>query len=90
MPNSIRPAITIDHQRIGAEAPDDYTVVMHLPKPFAPLLYSLGIQVIPAHILEPVWKAGNFNHTWGIDTAAGATDWRRRVQNGALRAEPGG
>ena len=70
VPNSIRPAITIDHQRIGAEAPDDYTVVMHLPKPFAPLLYSLGIQVIPAHILEPVWKAGNFNHTWGIDTPA--------------------
>jgi peptide/nickel transport system substrate-binding protein len=69
VPNSIRPAITIDHQRIAAEAPDDYTVVMHLPKPFAPLLYSLGIQVIPAHILEPVWKAGNFNHTWGIDTS---------------------
>ena len=68
VPNSIRPAITIDHQRIAAEAPDDYTVVMHLPKPFAPLLYSLGIQVMPAHILEPVWKAGNFNHTWGIDT----------------------
>jgi len=69
VPNSIRPAITIDHQRITAEAPDDYTVIMHLPKPFAPLLYSLGIQVIPAHILEPIWKAGNFNHTWGIDTS---------------------
>lgn len=68
VPNSIRPAITIDHQRIIAEAPDDYTVVMHLPKPFAPLLYSIGIPVMPAHILEPVWKAGNFNHTWGIDT----------------------
>src|SRR5260370_25883362 len=35
VPNRIRPAITIDHQRIAAEAPDDYTVVMHLPKPFA-------------------------------------------------------
>ncbi len=68
VPNSIRPAITIDHQRIIAEAPDDYTVVMHLPKPFAPLLYSIGIPVMPAHILEPVWKAGNYNHTWGIDT----------------------
>jgi len=68
VPNSIRPAITIDHQHIIAEAPDDYTVVMHLPKPFAPLLYSIGIPVMPAHILEPVWKAGNFNHTWGIDT----------------------
>jgi len=66
--NSIRPGLTIDHKRIVAEAPDDYTVVMHIPRPFAPLLYSIGIPVIPAHILEPVWKAGNFNHTWGIDT----------------------
>jgi len=69
VPNSIRPAITIDRQRIAAEAPDDYTVVMRLPKPFAPLLYSIGIPVIPAHILEPVWRSGNFNHAWGIDTS---------------------
>ena len=68
VPNSIRPTITIDHKRIIAEAPDDYTVVMHVAKPFAPLFYSIGIPVMPAHILEPVWKAGNFNHTWGIDT----------------------
>jgi peptide/nickel transport system substrate-binding protein len=80
VPNSIRPAITIDHQRITAEAPDDYTVIMHLPKPFAPLLYSLGIQVIPSHILEPVWKAGNFNHTWGIDTPP-----EKIVGNGAYK-----
>jgi peptide/nickel transport system substrate-binding protein len=68
VPNSIRPTLTIDHKRIIAEAPDDYTVVMHVPKPFAPLFYSIGIPVMPAHILEPVWKAGNYNHTWGIDT----------------------
>jgi peptide/nickel transport system substrate-binding protein len=66
--NSIRPSLTIDHKRIVAEAPDYYTVVMHIPRPFAPLLYSIGIPVMPAHILEPVWKAGNYNHTWGIDT----------------------
>ena len=71
VPNSIRPSLTIDNQRIIAEAPDDYTVVMHIPKPFAPLLYSIGIPVMPAHILEPVWKAGNYNHTWGIDTPPG-------------------
>jgi peptide/nickel transport system substrate-binding protein len=68
--NSIRPALMIDNKPILTEAPDDYTVVMHLPKPFAPLLYSIGVPVIPAHILEPVWKAGDFNHTWGINTAA--------------------
>ncbi len=68
VPNSSRPGLLIDGKPIPADAPDDYTVVMHLPRPFAPLLYSAGIQAIPAHILEPVWKAGNFNHTWGINT----------------------
>ncbi len=68
VPNSVRPGLLIDGKAIVADAPDDYTVVMHLPRPFAPLLYSAGIQVIPAHILEPIWKAGNFNHTWGINT----------------------
>lgn len=71
VPNSIRPALLVDHKPIVAEAPDDYTVVMHLPKPFAPLLYSIAIPVIPAHILEPAWKAGNFNRTWGINTPPG-------------------
>jgi len=68
VPNSIRPTLLIDHKPIVAEAPDDYTVVMHVPKPFAPLFYSIGIPVMPAHVLEPAWKAGNYNHTWGIDT----------------------
>ena len=65
VPNSIRPAITIDQQRIEAEAPDDYTVVMHLPKPFAPLLYSIGIPVIPAHILEAGVEGGKFQSHLG-------------------------
>lgn len=69
VPNSSRPVLLVDKKRIEAEAPDDYTVVMHLPKPFAPLIAALeGFQVIPAHILEPVWKAGDFNHAWGINT----------------------
>jgi peptide/nickel transport system substrate-binding protein len=68
VPNSFRPILTVDHKPIVAEAPDDYTVVMHVPKPFAPLFYAIGITVMPAHVLEPIWKAGNFNHTWNIDT----------------------
>jgi peptide/nickel transport system substrate-binding protein len=68
VPNSARPTLTVDHKPIVAEALDDYTVVMHVPKPFAPLFYSIGIPVMPAHVLEPIWKAGNFNQTWGIDT----------------------
>ena len=69
VPNSARPILLVDKKRIEAEAPDDYTVVLHPPKPFAPLISALeGLQVIPAHVLEPIWKAGDFNHAWGINT----------------------
>jgi peptide/nickel transport system substrate-binding protein len=69
VPNSSRPILLIDKKRIEAQAPDEFTVVLRLPKPFAPLISALeGLQIIPAHILEPIWKAGNFNHTWGINT----------------------
>lgn len=93
VPNSIRPGLLVDGKPLVAEAPDDYTVVMHLAKPFAPLLYAIGIPVIPAHILEPVWKAGNFNHFWGINTPPteiigdGPFKLTRYVQNQFARLE---
>ena len=68
IPNSAVFSMTVDGQPIKVEAPDDYTVVMRLPRPFAPLFYTVGFWIIPAHALESAYKAGNFNHTWGIDT----------------------
>jgi peptide/nickel transport system substrate-binding protein len=69
VPNSERPTLTIDGKPIQAQAPDDYTVRMVLPRPFAPLLYSIGFDILPAHLLEGALEAGRFNHMWGIDTA---------------------
>jgi peptide/nickel transport system substrate-binding protein len=68
IPNSAEFSMTVDGQPINVEAPDDYKVVMRLPRPFAPLFYSVGFGVIPEHVLEAAYAAGNFNHTWGIDT----------------------
>jgi peptide/nickel transport system substrate-binding protein len=93
VPNSYRFGLLVYGKPLAVEASDDYTVVIHLPKPFAPLLYSLGIQVVPAHILEPVWKAGNFNHYWGINTPPdqiigdGPFKLTRYVQNQFARLE---
>jgi peptide/nickel transport system substrate-binding protein len=68
VPNSMRSLLSIDGKPIEVEAPDDYTIVMRLPRPFAPLLYSIGASILPAHILEPVYKAGHFNQAWNINT----------------------
>ncbi len=68
VPNSEVFALTVDGKPIKYEAPDDYTVVMRLPRPFAPLLHSIGVPIVPAHVLETALDAGRFNHTWGIDT----------------------
>jgi peptide/nickel transport system substrate-binding protein len=68
VPNSMKPILSIDGQRIKAAAPDDYTVVMTMPRPFAPVLYSIGFSILPAHVLEKELDAGTFNRAWGIDT----------------------
>ena len=92
VPNSIRPATD---NRSPAASPSRRPTTTPSScicrESFAPLLYSLGIQIIPAHILEPVWKAGNFNQTWGIDTPPeqivgnGAYKMTRYVQSQAVQ-----
>ncbi len=69
VPNSMRSILTIDGKSMEVDTPDDYTATFRLPRPFAPLMYSIGFPIIPAHILEPIYNAGHFNQTWNINTA---------------------
>jgi peptide/nickel transport system substrate-binding protein len=69
IPNSEVSSMLVDGKPIQAEAPDDYTVVMHLPRPFAPLLYAIAFPVIPAHALEHALASGAFTRTWDINTS---------------------
>ena len=68
VPNSMISSLTVDGNPLKVEAPDDYTVVMRLPRPFAPLLYAIGVPIVPRHALAKALAAGQFNRTWGIDT----------------------
>jgi len=68
VPNSASFTLTVDDKPIAAAAPDDYTVVMRVPRPFAPLLYAIGFPIIPEHLLAGPLSKGQFNRTWGIDT----------------------
>jgi len=82
IPNSMISSLTADGKPFKLEAPDDYTVVIKLPRPFAPLLDSIGVPIVPEHVLKKPYASGQFNHTWGIDTSP-----RRLICLGAYRME---
>ena len=68
VPNSSKYVLMVDDQPIRTEVVDDYTVRFVLPRPFAPLLFSIGVEIVPKHILAPALEAGIFTQQWGIDT----------------------
>jgi peptide/nickel transport system substrate-binding protein len=69
VPTSIRSVLLVDGKPIAAAAPDDYTIILTLPRPFASLMYSIGgVPFIPEHVLGPAYAAGRFSQTWGINT----------------------
>lgn len=68
VPNSYSHILTIDGQRMQVEALDDARVRFRLPRPFAPLLNSIGVPIIPKHRLRDALATGRFTQQWGIDT----------------------
>jgi peptide/nickel transport system substrate-binding protein len=82
VPNSGSFTLTVDGKPIKSEAPDAHTVVMRLPRLFAPLLYAIGFPIIPEHVLRRALESGQFNRTWGIDTPPD-----KLIANGQYRME---
>lgn len=41
----------------GMEAPDERTVVLSFEEPFVPWMAAFGTEIIPAHVLRPVFEA---------------------------------
>ncbi|OGI22947.1 MAG: hypothetical protein A2255_06030 [Candidatus Melainabacteria bacterium RIFOXYA2_FULL_32_9] len=67
---SMRDNSLIDGKMPKVEAIDKLTVKFTTPKPFAPFLRQLGLNIAPKHILEPVVKKGKiaFDSFWGVTT----------------------
>ena len=42
----------VDGEKIGVFAPDSFTVVFELPKPFAPFLTVVGMSIMPKHLYK--------------------------------------
>jgi peptide/nickel transport system substrate-binding protein len=66
--NSTKHTLLVDGKPIKTEVIDDYTVRFILPRPFAPLINSLGGAILPKHILGRALENGTFAQSWGIDT----------------------
>ena len=80
IPNNFVDGLTIDGQPLTYEKVDDYTVRFTLPRVYAPILRSIGIPIVPKHLLYDAWREGRFNQMWGIDT-----DPRQIVGTGPYR-----
>jgi len=68
VPNSAKHVLTVDGEPLKVDAVDELTVRFVLPRRFAPLLASLGVEILPSHLLASALEAGTLAHTWGIDT----------------------
>ena len=78
VPNSLKHVLTVDGQRSKVEALDDYTVRFRLPRPFAPLLNSIGVPILPKHVLGDALADGHLRPAVGHRHAAGAARRHRR------------
>ena len=67
--NSAKHIMAIDGAPPQIEIVDDFTIRFVLPRPFAPFLASINVEILPSHLLAAHLADGTFNHAWGIDTA---------------------
>ncbi len=63
-----RAGLLIDGEPMEVIKIDKYTVKFILPRPHAPIMYSIGTPVVPVHILGEAHKEGRYHEMWGIDT----------------------
>jgi len=69
--SNARTGLHIDGEPMEYEKIDDYTVQMTLPRVHSPILYNMGFNIVPEHLLGEAFRDGRFNETWTLasDTA---------------------
>jgi peptide/nickel transport system substrate-binding protein len=66
---SVQDLLIMNGKRWEISAPDEYTVVIKTPEPNAMTVpLASAVYVMPKHILEPVYKAGNFAAAYNVNT----------------------
>jgi peptide/nickel transport system substrate-binding protein len=78
---SVQDLLITNGRKWDVSAPDDFTVVIKLPSPNAMVVPLAGsVRVMPKHVLEPIYKAGNFASAYSVSTPpeqiVGSGAWR--------------
>jgi peptide/nickel transport system substrate-binding protein len=68
IPNSLADVLSVGGKPIQVTKVDARTVAFHTAEPFGPFLRTIGVSIVPQHILAAPYKAGQFRQTWGINT----------------------
>ncbi len=75
-----RSGLLIDGQPLKYEKIDKYTVKFTLPRPHAPIMFSIGTDIVPVHLLGEAYKEGRYHEMWGLETPlneiVGTGAWR--------------
>jgi peptide/nickel transport system substrate-binding protein len=75
-----RSGLLIDGEPMKYEKIDKYTVKFTLPRPHAPIMYSIGTPIVPVHLLGEAHKEGRYHEMWGLETPldqiVGTGAWR--------------
>lgn len=82
VPSPLDAALTVGGKPIEVRVIDDHTVRFSLAQPFAPLLSSLVVPIVPEHVLGPALRDGTFAQQWRTGVTSQAV-----VGNGPYRLE---
>ncbi len=66
---SIQDLLKLDGQRFQLSAPDSYTVVITIPRPYAMMVPACGsVKIMPKHVLESAYRSGGFAAAYSVST----------------------
>jgi peptide/nickel transport system substrate-binding protein len=82
VPSPLDAALKVGGKPIEVRAIDPHTVRFTVAQPFAPLLNSLVVPIVPEHVLAPALRGGTFAQQWRSGVTAQTV-----VGNGPYRLE---
>jgi peptide/nickel transport system substrate-binding protein len=66
---STQDLLKLEGRKFEITAPDSYTVVMKIPRPYPLMVDAVGaVRIMPRHVLERAYRRGTFASAYGIDT----------------------